>query len=86
MNLLSFITMAPPLFLVFMIYQADRIEREPAGLLIRLFVLGMLSCIPAAIIEGVLCGVLVIAVTLAGSIPAIRMLLKLRPAEVLHGR
>ena len=29
---------------------------------------------------------LVIAVTLAGSIPAIRMLLRLRPAEVLHGR
>lgn len=58
MNLLSFITMAPPLFLVFMIYRADRIEREPAGLLIRLFVLGMLSCIPAAIIESVLCGVL----------------------------
>ena len=31
-------------------------------------------------------GILVIAVTLAGSIPAIRMLLRLRPAEVLHGR
>ena len=30
--------------------------------------------------------VLVVAVTLAGSIPAIRMLLRLRPAEVLHGR
>ena len=30
--------------------------------------------------------VLVLAVVLAGSIPAIRMLLKLRPAEVLHGR
>ena len=30
--------------------------------------------------------VLVILVTLAGSIPAIRMLLRLRPAEVLHGR
>ncbi len=29
---------------------------------------------------------LVIAVTLLGSIPAIRMLLRLRPAEVLHGR
>ena len=29
---------------------------------------------------------LVIVVTLAGSIPAIRMLLRLRPAEVLHGR
>ena len=31
-------------------------------------------------------GVLVIVVTMAGSIPAIHMLLKLRPAEVLHGR
>ena len=30
--------------------------------------------------------VLVFVITLAGSIPAIRMLLKLRPAEVLHGR
>jgi len=30
--------------------------------------------------------VLVVIVTLAGSIPAIRMLLRLQPAEVLHGR
>ena len=30
--------------------------------------------------------VLVVVVTLAGSIPAVRMLLRLRPAEVLHGR
>lgn len=33
-----------------------------------------------------LVAVLVVLVTLAGSIPAVRMLLKLRPAEVLHGR
>jgi putative ABC transport system permease protein len=33
-----------------------------------------------------LVAVLVVLVTLAGSIPAIRMLLSLRPAEVLHGR
>ena len=30
--------------------------------------------------------VMVVAVTLAGSIPAIRMILRLQPAEVLHGR
>ena len=30
--------------------------------------------------------ILVIVVTLAGSVPAVRMLLKLRPTEVLHGR
>jgi putative ABC transport system permease protein len=33
-----------------------------------------------------LVAVLVVLVTLAGSVPAIRMLLSLRPAEVLHGR
>jgi putative ABC transport system permease protein len=33
-----------------------------------------------------LVAILVMAVTLAGSIPAMRMLLSLRPAEVLHGR
>lgn len=33
-----------------------------------------------------LVAVLIVIVTLAGSIPAIRMLLRLRPAEVLHGR
>ncbi len=33
-----------------------------------------------------LVGVLVFLVTLAGSIPSIRLLLSLRPAEVLHGR
>jgi putative ABC transport system permease protein len=33
-----------------------------------------------------LVAVLVVAITLLGSIPAIRMLLKLQPAEVLHGR
>jgi putative ABC transport system permease protein len=33
-----------------------------------------------------LVAVLVVLVTLLGSIPAIRMLLKLQPAEVLHGK
>jgi putative ABC transport system permease protein len=33
-----------------------------------------------------LVAVLVFLVTMAGSIPSIRLLLSLRPAEVLHGR
>jgi putative ABC transport system permease protein len=33
-----------------------------------------------------LVALLTVVVTLAGSIPAVRMLLRLRPAEVLHGR
>ena len=54
MDLLSIITMGPPIFLLFMIYRADRVEKEPTGLLIKLFVLGMLSCLPAAFIESFL--------------------------------
>jgi putative ABC transport system permease protein len=33
-----------------------------------------------------LVGVLIVLVVLAGSIPSVRLLLRLRPAEVLHGR
>lgn len=58
MNLLTFITMGPPLFLMYLIYREDRVEKEPAGLLVKLFVLGMLSCLPAAFIESVLISVL----------------------------
>ena len=58
MDLLSIITMGPPIFLLFMIYRADRVEKEPTGLLIKLFVLGMLSCLPAAFIESALISVL----------------------------
>ena len=47
-----------PIFLLFMIYRADRVEKEPTGLLIKLFVLGMLSCLPAAFIESALISVL----------------------------
>ena len=54
MDLLSIITMGPPIFLLFMIYRADRVEKEPTALLIKLFVLGMLSCLPAAFIESFL--------------------------------
>ena len=54
MDLLSIITMGPPIFLLFMIYRADRVEKEPTGLLFKLFVLGMLSCLPAAFIESFL--------------------------------
>ncbi len=58
MNLLMFLTMGPPLVLMYMIYKEDRIEHEPVGLLARIFVLGMLSCIPAGIIESILISVL----------------------------
>ncbi len=44
------------------------------------------SAIAIRIVVIPIVAILVILVTLAGSIPAIRMLLRLQPAEVLHGR
>ena len=41
----------PALLLMFLIYRQDRVEREPAGLLLRLFFLGALVTIPAGWLE-----------------------------------
>lgn len=40
MNLLLFLAVAPGLFLMYKIYQLDKIEKEPMGLLIKLVLLG----------------------------------------------
>ncbi len=52
MRLLFFLAVLPSILLAYRVLSYDRIEREPAGLLIKLFVLGALSCLPAGIIEG----------------------------------
>ena len=44
------------------------------------------SAVAAKMLVIPLVGVLVVLVTLAGSLPAVRMLLLLRPTEVLHGK
>ena len=41
----------PALLLMFLIYRQDRVEREPAGLLLRLFFLGALVTLPAGWLE-----------------------------------
>ena len=41
----------PPLFLLRYIYRLDRVEPEPPRLLVLLFVLGMLSVLPAMLLE-----------------------------------
>jgi len=43
--------LAPGLFLLFYFYTKDMYEPEPRGLIIKIFVLGILVAIPAAIIE-----------------------------------
>jgi RsiW-degrading membrane proteinase PrsW (M82 family) len=55
-NILFWAAVIPPIFLMYKVYQMDRIEREPIGLLLRLFALGAVACFPAAIIEAFLEG------------------------------
>jgi protease PrsW len=50
MGLLA-LAIAPGIFICFFIYAKDRYNREPLGLLLWAFVLGMLSTIPAVVIQ-----------------------------------
>jgi len=48
----------PAIFLMRYIYRQDRVEREPAGLLLRLILAGVVSALLASIVEGFAQGVL----------------------------
>ncbi len=54
MRLLLAAALIPPLALVFYTYKLDKIEKEPTNLLVKLFLLGALTCIPAGLIEAFL--------------------------------
>ena len=49
--LMAFLALLPAVVLLFYIYKKDRAEKEPIGLLIGLFFLGVVSIIPAMILE-----------------------------------
>ena len=51
MKFLIFLAILPSALLAMLVYSYDRIEKEPFGLLAKVFFFGVLSCIPAAIIE-----------------------------------
>lgn len=53
MRTFFWLAVLPSIILARRVLAYDRIEKEPFGLLAKLFVLGMLSCIPAAIIEAI---------------------------------
>lgn len=54
-------SLIPPFYLMWRVYQIDKIEKEPAGLLFNIFLLGMLSTLPAGIIESILSSVLTLS-------------------------
>ena len=54
LSLLLVLALAPPLFLLYRVYQMDKIEKEPPKLILKLFLFGVISTIPAAFLEGIL--------------------------------
>ncbi|MCR5715966.1 MAG: PrsW family intramembrane metalloprotease [Lachnospiraceae bacterium] len=51
MRILLGIAVLPPLLLIIYIYRRDQVEKEPLGLLAKLFLLGAVSVFPAALAE-----------------------------------
>ncbi|MDD5922202.1 MAG: PrsW family glutamic-type intramembrane protease [Eubacteriales bacterium] len=50
-SILFLAAVIPPILLLIYVYRQDKIEKEPPGMIAKLFFLGALSVIPAAIIE-----------------------------------
>ena len=59
MRILFLAAIVPPLFLMYKIYEADKIEKEPTGLLVRIFIRGAISTVLAMAFETV--GTIIIA-------------------------
>ncbi len=51
MIILCLLALLPPAALMYVIYQQDKIEKEPAKLLAKIFAFGCLSTIPAIVLE-----------------------------------
>ncbi len=53
MSYLLFFGLIPPIALLIYVYHLDRVEKEPPKMILRLFLLGVFSVIPAIFLEGV---------------------------------
>ena len=53
MTIILAASLLPPLYLLWRVYKSDSIEKEPVGLLVTIFLCGMLSTLPAGILEGI---------------------------------
>ena len=51
MNILLFLALLPGILIIIYVYRMDKVEKEPWGLILRLVLLGALSCVPAAFME-----------------------------------
>lgn len=46
------LAMLPGILIILYIFRKDKVEREPVNLIVKMVVLGALSCVPAAFLEG----------------------------------
>ena len=53
MDIILTAALLPAMILMLYVYHQDKVEKEPFGLLLALFGYGMLSCVPASILEDV---------------------------------
>ena len=53
LDILIWLAILPSAILIFRVLKLDKVEEEPPKLLLKVFILGALSCIPAAILETV---------------------------------
>lgn len=81
MVFLIWLAVLPTIMLARRVLALDKIEKEPFGLLAKLFVFGMLTCIPAALIESLCTGVLESLVESAAVISALTYLIVVPLAE-----
>jgi len=51
MDLMLVLAVAPAAFLLYQVYKNDPVEKEPTGLLVKLLIFGVVSVIPAIILE-----------------------------------
>lgn len=58
MTILLTAALVPPLFLLVQIYRMDKVEKEPKSLIVKLVFFGVLTTIPAALLESVAEGIL----------------------------
>ena len=52
-EILIWAALIPSIILMLLVLKQDKIESEPAGLLVKLFIFGALICLPAGILESV---------------------------------
>ena len=53
-TVLLILAVLPGIIIMFKVYRMDKIEKEPFGLILLLMILGAISCIPVAVVEGLL--------------------------------